>query len=153
MRKGLTALPCPQNDNQLEGLTIGLGFLSLIGGTLFSWISSWFLYGFGELIETNAQIAKNTAMNNRTHPLINSQMSGTTRQTAPPKAKLEWNCKKCGKQNYGEETVCFSCKTHKHSPVSSPVPRVKNQTGWTCPKCKSNNSNTEIFCNECGENK
>ena len=36
------------------------GLLVLIVGPLISWISSFALYGFGELIETNCEIAKNT---------------------------------------------------------------------------------------------
>ena len=38
----------------------GFGFAVLILGPLFSWVSSFFLYGFGELIETNCEIARNT---------------------------------------------------------------------------------------------
>ena len=34
------------------------GLLIFFLGPLFAWISSWFLYGFGELIETNSIIAK-----------------------------------------------------------------------------------------------
>lgn len=37
-----------------------LGFLFLIGGTLISWLSSFFAYGFGELIEKACIIAENT---------------------------------------------------------------------------------------------
>lgn len=40
-----------------------LGFLLMIVGFLVSWISSWFLYGFGELIESNREIAQNTRTN------------------------------------------------------------------------------------------
>jgi hypothetical protein len=38
---------------------IGVGIL--IGGSLISWIFSWFMYGFGELIVKTTEIAKNTA--------------------------------------------------------------------------------------------
>lgn len=38
---------------------LGLGVL--IGGSLFSWIGSFFAYGFGEIIEKVTEIAKNTA--------------------------------------------------------------------------------------------
>jgi hypothetical protein len=37
-----------------------LGFVVLIFGCLLSWISSFLLYGFGELIDKTAEIAKNT---------------------------------------------------------------------------------------------
>ncbi len=42
------------------GTCIGLGFAFLIGGTLMSWLSSLFAYGFGELIEKTTEIANNT---------------------------------------------------------------------------------------------
>jgi len=38
-----------------------IGFIVLIVGALTSWISSWFMYGFGELIEKTTEIAKNTS--------------------------------------------------------------------------------------------
>jgi energy-coupling factor transporter transmembrane protein EcfT len=37
------------------------GIAIIVLGSLFSWLSSWFMYGFGELIETNVEIVKNTA--------------------------------------------------------------------------------------------
>ncbi|MDR0325997.1 MAG: zinc ribbon domain-containing protein [Oscillospiraceae bacterium] len=41
--------------------SVGVGFGVMIGGALMSWISSWFMYGFGELIEQTTRIAKNTS--------------------------------------------------------------------------------------------
>lgn len=40
-----------------------LGFLVIILGFLVSWISSWFLFGFGELIESNCEIAQHMRNN------------------------------------------------------------------------------------------
>ncbi|MBR5022082.1 MAG: hypothetical protein IKY18_02640 [Oscillospiraceae bacterium] len=40
--------------------TILIGFLILIGGFLSAWISTWILFGFGELIEKTTEIANNT---------------------------------------------------------------------------------------------
>lgn len=42
------------------GLYIGLGVAFLIGGSLLSWISSFFMYGFGELIDKACDIERNT---------------------------------------------------------------------------------------------
>jgi hypothetical protein len=39
-----------------SGVLVGAGIGVLIGGSIISWISSWFLYGFGELIEYVAAI-------------------------------------------------------------------------------------------------
>ena len=37
-----------------------IGLLVAVVGSLGSWIGSWFVYGFGELIETTKRIEKNT---------------------------------------------------------------------------------------------
>ena len=37
-----------------------VGLLTAVAGALGSWIGSWFVYGFGELIETTKRIEKNT---------------------------------------------------------------------------------------------
>ena len=39
-----------------SGAMVLFGFLSIIFGSLLSWLGSFFTYGFGELIETNQQI-------------------------------------------------------------------------------------------------
>jgi hypothetical protein len=50
--------------NVVQDVNNGLllaGFSFLIIGSLFSWVSSLGLYGFGELIEKTTEIARNTA--------------------------------------------------------------------------------------------
>ena len=42
-----------------EGLVF-LGVVVMFVGPLVAWVSAWLLYGFGELIENTAEIAKNT---------------------------------------------------------------------------------------------
>jgi hypothetical protein len=44
----------------LMDTSVGTGMLVLVGGSLFSWISAFFMYGFGELIEKTTEIANNT---------------------------------------------------------------------------------------------
>ena len=40
---------------------VALGLLTIIGGPIICWVSSWFLYGFGELIDKASEIARNTS--------------------------------------------------------------------------------------------
>ncbi len=40
-----------------------LGLLIMLIGPLFAWVSSWLLYGFGELIDKTCDIARNTRGN------------------------------------------------------------------------------------------
>lgn len=44
---------------------IGIGFLLLFVGPFMSWISSFFMYGFGELIDKVSDIERNTRGNER----------------------------------------------------------------------------------------
>lgn len=39
---------------------IPIGLLIMLGGPLVTWVSSWLLYGFGELIDKTCDIARNT---------------------------------------------------------------------------------------------
>lgn len=36
------------------------GLLIAILGSIVAWVSSWFIYGFGEVVDTNGEIARNT---------------------------------------------------------------------------------------------
>ena len=83
-------------------LFIFLGIASLIGGSIISWISSFFMYGFGELIKKTAAIEQNTR--NGTSPDIvqnNAQFSNG------------WVCKKCNYTNYSSALFCNSCGEKK----------------------------------------
>lgn len=39
---------------------VAIGLIVMILGPIFAWISSWLLYGFGELIDNTCDIARNT---------------------------------------------------------------------------------------------
>ena len=49
------------NASSGGGISMLIGIGIMIGGFLWSWISSWGLYGYGELIEKTAETAENTA--------------------------------------------------------------------------------------------
>ena len=71
----------------------GFGILLIIIGPLFSWIGSFCLYGFGELIEKTAEIAENTRCGNTINSSNNYQ-----------KIKMSDN-----------QTICPNCKTQHDS--------------------------------------
>ena len=53
------------------------GFLVIIGGILISWMSSWLLYAFGELVENSTIIAKHFGkaelnLNNKNNQIKNN---------------------------------------------------------------------------------
>ena len=70
---------------------VGIGIGILLVGSLMSWISSWFMYGFGELIEKTTEIAKNTSFSD----------SGQ-------KKSFEMTCK-CGTKNESDMKFCQNC--------------------------------------------
>ena len=61
----LVFIGCALSESGFFDVVIGffLGILLIIIGSLASWIGSFFLYGFGELIERTAEIAQNTRGN------------------------------------------------------------------------------------------
>ncbi|MEG2687360.1 MAG: hypothetical protein RR954_09640 [Christensenellaceae bacterium] len=57
-------------NNHRGGETlVGIGVGVLIGGSFLSWVASWFMFGFGELIEKATEIAINTAKGTSSRPL------------------------------------------------------------------------------------
>ena len=99
---------------------IGWGLLVMFGGIMFSWISTWILYGFGELIENTNSIAFNchelnykiakskpSEIKNSNATVINNQ-SGAHKKA--PDA-TGWECT-CGRMNppYQRSCVCGATK-------------------------------------------
>ena len=105
---GLT-LMCISEDLILYGL------LCAVLGSLFSWVSSWVLYGFGELIEKVSAIEKNTRGTTTSAPVERKLEEATTTvpvvenvvtvKTVEPEAKAEpvigpiKKCEFCGQLN------------------------------------------------------
>jgi hypothetical protein len=48
------------SESYTEGFYIALAFAFLIIGPIFAWFSSFFMYGFGELIDKACEIERNT---------------------------------------------------------------------------------------------
>lgn len=67
-----------------ELIIIGLLFVGL--GTLFAWISTWMLYGFGELIDKVCDIERNTRGGIQTPAAPYGQMNQSYRMPVAPAA-------------------------------------------------------------------
>lgn len=48
------------SQSQQGGAGIAGGVIIMLLGPVIAWISSWFLYGYGELVDKMAEIKKNT---------------------------------------------------------------------------------------------
>jgi RNA polymerase subunit RPABC4/transcription elongation factor Spt4 len=97
-----------------------IGFFIMAVGSVFSWIGAWAIYGFGELIETNAEIAKNTANSTsaalyKTCSKCRKTYSGNScpecgfRPATPPTNTTATICKNCGKQLPANANYCTGC--------------------------------------------
>jgi hypothetical protein len=87
---------------------IGLGFLYFIGGILVAWIYSWFMYGFGELIETNSEIVRLLRQN---EPQQNSTGNQST-LLSERGGSTAWTCSICNRKHHNYSAVC-PCKGKK----------------------------------------
>jgi hypothetical protein len=101
-------------------LFIGLGFGVIILGSLFSWITAWFMYGFGTLIENTESIKNNTSKESKYDQMIQEKKSGANENNnslinkneliTMPKTenKKNWLCSTCGTENIGDGN-CQNC--------------------------------------------
>ena len=103
----ITFVNASEAGSYLSGSLIVLGFVFLIIGPLVSWVFSFFMYGFGELIETNCEIAHNTSkrvLREYFETTVNQKgNSGTASRTAmnPDTSVHAWlgTCEMCKRQN------------------------------------------------------
>jgi len=107
--------------------------LLMFGGPIMAWISSWCLYGFGELVDKACSIEsklcpEETKPQNPTlyqeynstpfqapAPVQTSNNSDVNKSNAPVSAEMrngEKVCPKCGTAQRADRTVCWSCGQH-----------------------------------------
>ena len=67
----------------------GLGCIVLFGGPLVAWISSFFMYGFGELIDTNQQLL--FLFENRSTPMSQKKIFNQEANASEPKKDSKLN--------------------------------------------------------------
>lgn len=113
----------------------GTGILLFFGGLLagilaflLSWIGSFFLYGYGELIDSCQsmaddikQIKSQMSPNNSAPSFLHGNESNTinistsTTETSNFRAQALglWTCKNCGCENSGDSLFCTSCGERK----------------------------------------
>lgn len=94
---------------------IGIVIGGSVIGFLLAWIGSFFMYGYGQLID-------DTEINRRTNQKILAQLGGEAVPEEPaapvapvvpqePKAEGEWFCSKCGFKNDASAKFCMRCGT------------------------------------------
>ena len=83
---------------------LALGILIILGGSLVSWISTFILYGFGELIShlqhLRYHMADLSKRVSKISAILDSQFA-------------DWTCGKCGKQNESTAQHCKDCGAYR----------------------------------------
>ncbi len=100
----------------------GMGFAILIGGSLISWISSFFIYGFGQLIENSDIIASQKTAENK------KSEEGEKKQTSS--LKVEINNESFDEEGY-IDIVCPECGEN----LSFHKSDFLNNKELICPLC------------------
>lgn len=136
----------------IETFLIGLVVIAI--GSLMSWLSSFLLYGFGQLIENSDIIAKNFRTTNNTSNNINNL-------SYKGNADRQWRCSHCG--NMISSDLCPYCGTAFKSGIQEIESiSVCASCGYNgiykiyCPICGSSSKEISYFnessiCTVCGE--
>jgi hypothetical protein len=102
------------SDGSIEGLFI------MIFGSLLSWLGSFLLYGFGQLVENSdrmvellEEIAPEPAA--PAHPEHTVPYHPSVDETvSPPVTPADWVCYSCGNTNFHKVHTCQICGVTKH---------------------------------------
>ena len=130
------------------------GLLTALLGPVVAWVSSWILYGFGELIEKTVDNEANTRKMLRlmekadaypVAPEVAPVPSEPKPVTAAPVKTTgnthAWRCDQCGKM-----IAQYPCAYCGHKPDES-------ETTWRCADCGKRNLASRDTCWSCGAEK
>ena len=135
------------------------GFLTMIGGSLASWLSSLTLYGFGQLIENSDILVKqgkrtilllnNQNINTSAPTTNNAEINSSTTNNSP---KHTFRCSACG--NMISEDVCPICKYDNSVTPGKDVNAEDlvstDKDTIICPICKYEQPSSRKVCWHCG---
>ena len=112
------------NDNGL------VGFLTIVFGPIAAWVSSWLLYGFGQLIENSDIIAAEYNRKNEQHK--KEVAKNNEKKQAQRKKQIKATM---GNPNFDEDDyidiVCPNCKEE----LSFTKWQLQSGEDLTCPMC------------------
>ena len=132
------------------------GVLTIVGGALLSWLSSFALYGFGQLIETNQSIdSKLDRLIQKTSGPFESLDMGTGKTGAASSPNLNTRtkilnvCESCHK-----EIEKYPCPHCGFSPKLKEIPihpLQKEDGSIVCPRCGTPQQGDRYRCFSCGQ--
>lgn len=113
-----------------EDYLILLGLLIMIVGPIVTWLSSWLLYGFGQLIENSDIIAAEYNRKNEKHEkavIKNNQRKQAQRQKEVKESIINPEVD----EDVFIDITCPNCKAE----LSYPKGQLQCEDGVTCPMC------------------
>lgn len=81
----------------IDGSMVATGIVVMVVGSLCSWIGSFVLYGFGELVENSEILVRTAKKNGQSVPMY------------PTATSEEWTCRYCSTKNSGRSLSCKEC--------------------------------------------
>ena len=89
-----------------------LGLVALVGGSVLSWIGSFFAYGFGELIERTCSIDDKLSKAGSSVSTMIIEKDSSGRDVAMAyNSRDAWSCPKCKTMNPKSRIECRECGT------------------------------------------
>ena len=110
------------------------GLFIAFGGTLFAWISSWGLYGFGVLIENSDAIALNTAITNKRLMKLEDAVKKINRET-PKTNTIKF-------ENFAQRGTDYKEESPRKVPIRDQI-KITNADDIIYQKCP--NCHEEVF--------
>ena len=105
-------------SNPMAGFWPGLAVI--VGGCLGSWIGSFFMYGFGQLIEDTQesrallyQMSLDQGRQGSKHTADDRPISTPVPDVPVNRSGSEWRCSKCGHKNGSLDQFCKDCGTYR----------------------------------------
>ena len=106
------------------------GLLVLIAGPIIAWVSSWLLYGFGQLIENSDIIAEEYNRKNEKHEKV-VEKNNERKQEQRKKAIKATIANPEISENEFVDIICSNCKAE----LSFPKGQLQSSEELTCPMC------------------
>lgn len=163
-----------REDNGAAGFFAGAGVFILVAGAgiVSAWISSMFIYAYGQMVEDTET---NRETNQENQKLLKKILSGMKHdENGPERVKggeaaepegedplkkadetplgaNQMRCPYCGAVQPKGRSVCWECG--KPLTADEPKPRTPGTIPerWTCPKCGTINNADARYCLVCGE--
>lgn len=88
--------------------------LICIIGPFVAWISSFVLYGFGELVDNSSKLYSDALKQNKNQEIIIKELKKLNGEVQIEENKLKnWTCESCGTLNDKYSTSCYKCGNKK----------------------------------------